>query len=169
MPPYGPGHPPRLPGWDYANPGAYFVTVTVAGRTPTFRVGGMSGALTSAGRIVEERWCAIPERFASVRPDVFVAMPDHVHGILWLGSEEERAQGALMNQGPTVTRPFPAMADPRVTLGKVVRAWKAECTRAIRRAVPAFRWQSRYYETVIRTDRALREMRRYVRDNPLGG
>jgi hypothetical protein len=29
------------------------------------------------------------------------------------------------------------------------------------------RWQSRYYETVIRNDRALREIRRYIRDNPL--
>jgi hypothetical protein len=59
------------------------------------------------------------------------------------------------------------MRDARVTLGKVVRAWKAECTRAIRQTTPAFRWQSRYYETVIRNDRALREIRRYIRDNPL--
>jgi len=59
------------------------------------------------------------------------------------------------------------MAEPRLLLGKVVRAWKAASTHQIRRvADPSFAWQSRYYEHVVRSDRALRRIRAYIASNP---
>ena len=59
------------------------------------------------------------------------------------------------------------MADPRLLLGKVIRGWKAASTRYIRREVdPGFAWQSRYYEHVVRSERALRRIRAYIVANP---
>lgn len=80
-----------------------------------------------------------------------------------------RLPGALMNQGPTRICPTldPLMADPRLVLGKVVRSWKADASRLIRRTGwTDFAWQSRYYEHVIRSPAVLDRVRAYIRRNP---
>ena len=38
--------------------------------------------------IVHEFWFEIPKHFQHVRLDVFVVMPNHVHGILLIGDRE---------------------------------------------------------------------------------
>jgi len=66
-------------------------------------------------------------------------------------------EGAI-NRAPTVAM---------VTLGEVVRTFKAAATIRIRReADPGFAWQRNYYEHVLRGDDALARARRYVADNP---
>ena len=59
--------------------------------------------LTPFGEIVQEEW----ERTAALRPnvrlDVFVIMPDHIHGILWI------------TEGPQLTS-VPGMDD--ITFGR---------------------------------------------------
>ncbi len=119
-------------------------------------------------------WNRLPGLFPGIQLDALVVMPDHVHAIIWLPG-----CGALINQGPTNQGPTnqgptgdkhqlqPMMADPRMLLGKVVRAWKASSTNHIRRGgLLDFRWQSRYYEHVIRNGRALANIRRYIAMNP---
>lgn len=60
------------------------------------------------------------------------------------------------------------MAHPGVVLGKVIRFWKARATFHIRRTgLPEFRWQTRYWERIIRTDAELLRTRRYIELNPL--
>jgi REP element-mobilizing transposase RayT len=185
------GHPPRLAGWDYSRPGAYFVTFTVAGRLRCLStVRGGRVKLGTAGEIVEQCWQELPRSFP-VRLDARVIMPDHVHAILILTLPSETSRpasyralieeeasggaltsgGALINQGPTGDGQGslqPMMADPRMVLGKVVRAWKARSTRLIRTAgAPSFAWQSRYYEHVIRDRPTLDRVRQYIANNPL--
>jgi hypothetical protein len=59
------------------------------------------------------------------------------------------------------------MTDPRVLLGKVVRAWKAKSCLLIRRSgAPQFAWQSHYHERVIRDEAELDRVRRYIAENP---
>ena len=59
------------------------------------------------------------------------------------------------------------MADPRLVLGKVIRAWKAKSTRMIHEAGdPSFAWQSRYYEHIIRNELELDQIRTYIASNP---
>ena len=73
----------RLPAYDYRQPGAYFVTICTREKRPHFgRVAGDRVQLSAAGRIAWACWQSIPDRFPHAIPDAFVAMPDHVHGIL---------------------------------------------------------------------------------------
>ena len=51
-------------------------------------------------------------------------------------------------------------------LGAVVGRFKASCTRRIRETHPAFAWQARFWDVVIRDARHLEAARRYVLDNP---
>jgi putative transposase len=73
----------RLKGYDYAQPGAYFVTLVTWHRQALFgEVVGGSVRLSALGRIVEEEWKALPRHFPNIRLDAFVVMPNHIHGII---------------------------------------------------------------------------------------
>jgi len=75
----------RLRGYDYAQPGAYFVTICTHDRACLFgAVVDGEMRLNEMGEIVREEWF----RTAYMRPYVqlndheFVIMPNHIHGII---------------------------------------------------------------------------------------
>lgn len=73
----------RLRGYDYRQPGWYFVTICTHGRQPWFgTVRGDGLQANDAGRMIERWWAALSNKFPVVRTDAFVVMPDHVHGII---------------------------------------------------------------------------------------
>ena len=80
----------RLKHYDYSQPGAYFVTICTHARACVFGdVVDGTMVLNDAGKMAAQCWRAIPEHFPHVALDVFVVMPNHVHGILFIrdGSE----------------------------------------------------------------------------------
>ena len=75
----------RLPVYDYAQVGAYFVTLCTAGRTCLLnQIDAGTLDLSTYGHIVERCWCALPQHFPNVSLDAFVVMPNHLHRILIL-------------------------------------------------------------------------------------
>lgn len=75
----------RLKEFDYSSVGAYFVTVCVQGRECLFgeiRDGKMG--LNDAGRMVNQWWLKLPEKFPHAALDEYVIMPNHFHGIIFL-------------------------------------------------------------------------------------
>lgn len=82
----------RLPRHDYANTGAYFVTICTRHRAPLFgsiRNGIMN--LSDYGRIVNSVWQGLPEHYPYVTLDEFVVMPDHIHGIIMINDNAKLA------------------------------------------------------------------------------
>jgi putative transposase len=128
----------RLRHYDYASPGAYYVTICSHRRASIF-------ASRRAAREVETCWASLPSHFA-IELDAFVAMPNHVHGILWL----TRAGHA---------RP----------LQMIIGSFKSAAARRInapRDSPGAPVWQRGYYERVVRDERELAALREYVVANP---
>ncbi len=82
----------RLKGYDYASPGAYFVTICTQNREHFF--GGIEGEnmqLSDMGKIAENIWRKIPDHFVNMTLDEFVVMPNHVHGVIHiLDSDDHR-------------------------------------------------------------------------------
>ena len=127
------------------------------------------------GEIVQGCWFELPSQFQSVILDEMVIMPNHVHAVIFLTDKNEKGEscgafihegprGALINQGPTLK---PMMADPRLVLGKVIRAWKAKSAWRIHQAGNlSFAWQSRYYEHIIWNGLELKQIRTYIVNNP---
>ena len=73
----------RLAGYDYCAAGSYFVTVCAAHKRCVFgKIENGALRLHPYGRIVEERWLALPEHFPHITLDEYVVMPNHFHGIL---------------------------------------------------------------------------------------
>ncbi len=53
----------------------------------------------------------------------------------------------------------------RKSLGQVIQVLKSWITRELKE--PKTVWQSNYYEHVIRNERTLQKIRKYIADNPL--
>ena len=94
--------PNRLPEYDYAQPGAYFVTICTKDRQcllSRISVGATCGrpdsvVLTHAGEIVEREVNRIGEIYENVAVDSYVIMPNHVHVILHIREGGGRPQVA---------------------------------------------------------------------------
>ena len=90
----------RLQGYDYAQEGAYFVTICA------FRHEGILGEvvggavrLSQCGAIASEEWTLSAAIRPAVTLDAFVVMPNHLHGIIMLS--------AARTEGPCPGPPGP--------------------------------------------------------------
>ncbi|HOK89274.1 MAG TPA: transposase, partial [Candidatus Hydrogenedentes bacterium] len=73
----------RLQGYDYTQPGAYFITICTANRKCLFgEVVDCQMRLNETGRIVRDEWLQTAALRPGVVLDAFVVMPNHVHGII---------------------------------------------------------------------------------------
>jgi putative transposase len=110
----------RLRGYDYTQPGAYFVTVVVKNRDCLF--GEIAAGVVNPnnnGRIIQSVWRELPIRFSNVILDESIVMPDHFHGIIIISE----------------------ITDPQYpTLGQIVAFFKYQTTKSINqfRAAPRF-------------------------------
>lgn len=136
----------RLRCFDYSTPGAYLVTICTHHRQPLLgQCRDDEVRLTAAGAAVETCWSRIPVHFA-VELDMFVVMPNHVHGIL-----------VLVRAGH---------APPLQT---VVGSFKSAATREVNqlRETPGTSvWQRGYHDHVIRDECDLQRVREYIATNP---
>ena len=76
-------HTIRWQGYDYAQCGAYYLTIVTDDRRPLFgRI--MDGVMhpSPIGMLAQRCWDAIPEHMPYVGVGEFVVMPNHVHGIV---------------------------------------------------------------------------------------
>ncbi len=157
----------RLRGYDYASPGGYFVTICTLDKVCLFgEVSEGRMYLNARGRIALRMWNATPVHFPHVTLDAFVAMPNHVHGIIAIVEDNRRDAACRV---PT-TDGIRAFGKPQAgSLSTIVRSYKSAVTRHINRAqgTPgATAWQSRFYEHVLRGRRDLERIRHYIARNP---
>jgi putative transposase len=167
----------RLPNYDYSQEGFYFVTICVqkAERLLGYISKGKM-VVNPAGRMVQEVWDRLPSYCTGVEMDEFVVMPNHIHGIVRLGTS---AVGATLCGCPDSGAPAqsgqPQRVAPTVSLPGVIHRFKSVTTANYAAEVgrsgwKPFRgrlWQRNYYEHVIRDERSLDRIREYVRNNPL--
>jgi REP element-mobilizing transposase RayT len=156
--------------YDYAQAGAYFVTICTHDHVCLFgRVVGEAMELNPAGKAVWECWYAIPRHFPQVALDEFIVMPNHVHGIIVIGDDAGGDVGAHVGakDGANDYSPLPGVRGTSRTVGSIVRGFKIGATKWMRRNTKVRAvWQRNYYEHVIRGERALGRIRRYIEDNP---
>jgi len=151
----------RLKGYDYSQAGAYFVTIVASRREMLF--GGIVNGtmvLNEWGQIVRDEW----ERTAFVRPNVelgeYVVMPNHFHGILVF---MDNAVGATRRVAPTKTTLQSG------SLGAVMAQFKSIVTKRVnglQNVTGRPVWQRNYYEHIIRDDREMDRIHRYIESNP---
>ena len=157
----------RLRGHDYAGRGVYFVTIRVADHRPLFGtvVNGRM-ALNHAGRTVAACWRAIPDHFPHAELDEWIVMPDHVHGIIVIREHGHPVRAKNISPAPAPSRPRGTSR----TIGSIVRGFKIGVTVGAKHFLPLpdgkSAWQRNYYDIIVRDQRALNNIRAYIRNNP---
>jgi len=171
----------RLRGYDYAQGGAYFVTMNTHDRGHLFgRVvsgrGDASTLLNDHGTIVQECWNAIPAHFPGVFTDAFQIMPNHVHGVVVIedapvgpaANDPDGRRGASTQQNSGRDDGRARGAKPR-SLGAIVGSFKSAAAKRIneQRGTPgAPVWQHNYHDRIIRDPDEHDRIAQYIFDNP---
>jgi REP element-mobilizing transposase RayT len=73
----------RLKGYDYSQPGAYFITQVTWQRDCLFGeiIDGVM-QLNSTGKIIQSEWQRLAFHFHNIKLDAFMVMPNHLHGTI---------------------------------------------------------------------------------------
>ena len=147
----------RLKEYDYSQDGYYFITICTKDRKMILsNVGNaVPGVppkveLTEVGRMVKDSWEKISQIDESIKTDVFCIMPNHIHGIIVIENKD-----------------FFAERRGRRSLHSLVSGFKSVTTRRYNKITNNCEslWQSSFYDTVIRDESQLYEIRKYITYN----
>ncbi|PIP33612.1 hypothetical protein COX22_03400 [Candidatus Falkowbacteria bacterium CG23_combo_of_CG06-09_8_20_14_all_49_15] len=185
--------PSRLAGWNYGQSGSYFITVCAKNRINYFghiRAGQM--IWSELGRLAKLCWQMIPNHFPQIKLDVFVVMPDHVHGIIHIihnkksvgpdgpdvgpdgpdvgpdGPDVETQNFASLRVAGTITNQCykNKFGSQSKNISSIIRGYKIGVTLGAKNINKQFKWQERFYDRVIRNQGELSRIRNYIINNP---
>lgn len=163
----------RLQTWDYANEGAYFITICTKNRCHFFGdvVDGKM-ELTNAGVIADILWHEIKHHNKNVQLGEFIVMPNHIHGILILDGENAAGTGDGIQTRHALS--LDATQNPgqlrfqnqgKNTVSSIIGAYKSAVTKHCNRLDIEFGWQTRFYDHIIRDDKAFENISHYILNN----
>ena len=144
----------RLSNYDYNLPGYYFITTCI--KNKYIKLGSIIEGnlkLNNFGLIVRDCWNDLPNHYLNIQLDYFVVMPDHFHGIIILLNEK----GSISSGG-------------KHGLSEIIRGFKTFSSKRINeqlRGDKKFGWQKSFYDRIIRNERELYNIRKYIEQNPL--
>jgi len=172
----------RLKGYDYSQVGAYFFTIVAWRRECLFGdiVDGEM-RLNPIGNIVADKWQWLESQYEYVELGAWIVMPNHFHGILIIhengrgGSRSaQKDELQTINRGDShsasISRRIAPTPVKRKPLGRLIGAFKTVSTKHInllRNTEGQKIWQRNYYERIIRNDREMDNIHRYIEVNPL--
>ena len=160
----------RLKNYDYSAPGFYFITICTQNRKCFFgEIVNQELILNNIGSIAKSFWEEIPDHFPESIIDEFVIMPNHIHGIIQIIDQSIMPNGYI-NFSPRIQMRSEQnqIADrTKMTIPKIVHGFKSSVTRMINENYEInFQWQKSYYDRIIRNERELFFIRRYILMNP---
>ncbi len=145
----------RLSGYDYSQPGGYFVTFCTKGKAKVLGEvvgGGVLDApfvrLSDAGAEVERCIRGIAAQYHHIAVPCYVIMPKHVHLMVVVETDGSGSSGT-----PTPTN-------------QTIPALVSFIKRMTNRAVGWSLWQRGYYDHIIRNEEDYLQICSYIATNP---
>ncbi len=152
----------RLTDYDYSADGAYFFTIVTQKRLCLLGE-IVDGCLTPnyAGDMIARWWRQLEEKFPPWQNDVFVVMPNHLHGIIITNNP---GLGTTTEEGAHTGAPLPRVIQwfKTMTTNEYIHGVKSNNWKPFARSL----WQRSYFEHVIRDDNSLNRIRDYIQNNP---
>lgn len=164
----------RAQWWNYANDGAYFITICTAGREWIFgEILNNEMYLSPIGEIVYHEWSVSFDMRAELFCDTFVIMPNHIHAILRIDNGI-----GVGTHGRATLRPSPKPTPPPANTGvayrspKSVSSFVAGFKSAATKRINEYRnspkkpvWQTRFHDHIIRNDAEYQRIYNYIETN----
>jgi REP element-mobilizing transposase RayT len=159
----------RLKDWDYSTPWWYYITINTKNHVCYFgdiKVNKM--ILNELGIIVEQEWLKTMELRKNVDLDYYVIMPNHIHGIIILDKIENINCRDVARNVSTSNNFYSNISPNPNSLSAIIRSFKSAVTKRIHEmGNNVFAWQTRFYDRIIRNERELYNIRKYIDVNPL--
>jgi putative transposase len=163
----------RLKGYDYSRAGLYYITVCTQNRECLFgRIADGKMTLNDAGRMVDEWYHELENKYCGIECHEYIVMPNHIHFIIQTPSKPT----APTNVIPIITDERGQTDETkRVEIGDIVQWLKTMTTNEYIFNVkqngwtpfPGKLWQRNYYEHIIRDENEYRNIAGYILNNPL--
>lgn len=157
----------RLQTWNYANEGAYFITICTKNRKHFFgEIIEGKMILNEIGRLTEIEWAKTIE----IRQDMnlelgaFVVMPNHFHAIVII--KENEFNNSNNNDGMS-NKPQNQFGPQSKNLAAIIRGFKSAVTAQARKLGNSeFAWQTLYHDHIIRNNQSFENIQNYILNNP---
>ena len=176
----------RLQGYDYSQPGWYFVTLSTQNMSCLFghvRNGIIN--LTDAGAMIERVWQELAVYSSRIDLDIFQVMPNHFYGILIIRADLEQVPIIPMDAGHgdpakqqharlNCRKPEEEGREVSLSILDLIARFKSLTTTQYIRGVKESNWKrfnkrlwgAKFHDHVIRTESALQSIRAYIQNNP---
>lgn len=153
----------RLKEFDYSFQYWYYVTINTKGHIGFLgEVNGGKVILNRFGKIVNEEWNNISKIRSGVDLDSYIIMPNHFHGIV-IVNQSSKLKTVETHRDASLQKPVCVNS-----LSNIIRGFKGTVTKKIHQTGGLeFKWQSRFYDHIIRTEQDLARIRKYINLNPL--
>ncbi|MCI5764666.1 REP-associated tyrosine transposase [Actinobacillus porcinus] len=136
----------RLPFYDYAQYGCYFVTICTKNRAKLFGdVVNSKMQLSPIGIIIENHLLSLTQDFPNNELTDYVIMPNHLH-FIWFNKTTSKLSD--------IVRKFK---------GKTSKAYHSEFKNIGYEPL----WQRSYYEHIIRDEKDYLRISEYIENNPI--
>ncbi|MFZ1290267.1 MAG: transposase [Melioribacteraceae bacterium] len=164
----------RLTNWDYSNFGYYYITICTEEKEEYFgKIENGKMILNELGKIAYNEWLKIKEIRNGVDLDEFIIMPNHLHGIIVITNDHFNINDINNNDennNNVETLGHASLQLPQIkqNLSNIIRGFKGSVTNKIRTSInKQFAWQTRFYEHIIRNEKSLYEIHKYIKLNSL--
>jgi REP element-mobilizing transposase RayT len=163
----------RLQGYDYSQPGAFYVTIVTWQRECLFgEVVNREMVLNKFGLVVKQEWERLTKRFPNIELGSFIIMPNHMHGIIVVISGRGTANRDDLDGGSSRRAPTREGFQKPVkgSIPTMIRSYKSAVAYRVnlmRRTSGVPVWQRNYYEHIIRDQRDLQNKTDYIEANPI--
>ncbi|MCX7876665.1 MAG: hypothetical protein N2321_10940 [Melioribacteraceae bacterium] len=158
----------RLNNWDYSSPWWYYVTINTKNHVEYFgKIENEKMILNELGKIADKYWLEIPNHFSIVELDYYVVMPNHIHGIIIIN---ESGNNICRDVACNVSTDniFSQISPKGNSLSTIIRSYKSAVSKNIHELYKLdFSWQTRFYDRIIRNEKELFNIRKYIEQNPL--
>jgi len=159
----------RLKAWNYSSSGWYFVTICT--HKHELRFGEIiSGEmkLSEIGEIAQDELLKTAIIRQNIELDEWVIMPNHVHAIIIINDKQtdgvETPRWGVLGRKETTQRVVSTLSGN--SLGSIIGQFKSKTTKRIRLiGNNIFQWQPRFYDHIIRNERELSIIRKYIKTN----
>lgn len=159
----------RLQNWDYGWDGSYFITICTENMQHFFGEIETSGKMnfSDAGNTASTIWEMIPKTFPYAHLGEFIVMPNHIHGIIIIDKRyldnENNSMDNLKTGGKTGCK-NPMLNE---NISRIIRWYKGRTAFEIRKLINSnFKWQSGFYDNIIRSLNAYINISNYIIKNP---
>lgn len=171
----------RLKGYDYSQPGLYFLTLCCQDRACLFgEVQNDDMVLNPFGKIAYTEWQKTEQIRDHAKMHEFIIMPNHLHGIIEITHQKKENLSIGTFQSPSQT------------IGSIIRGFKIATIKKIKdlinnstgelgelrfapteftptekiKALNFKLWQRNYYERIIRNEHQYHAITQYILNNP---